>query len=92
MYGTSPRSRRSRGSSGDLATTNTAYPPPYTVHDSSTTTNKVSIKSYQIKIPNRNSIIYFQAGNKYAEKGKELLAKVVFYRKSEDKQKLTMDA
>merc|ERR1712241_1132138 len=37
MYGTSPRSRRSRGSSGDLNTAS-AFPPPYTVHDSSTTT------------------------------------------------------
>ena len=37
-------------------------------------------------------ILYLQAANKYAEKGKELLAKVVFYRKAEDKQKLTMDA
>jgi len=71
MYGTSPRSRRSRGSSADLTTT---LPPPYTVHDNS----------------NINSTT--KAANKYAEKGKELLAKVVFYRKSEDKQKLTMDA
>jgi len=30
--------------------------------------------------------------NKYAEKGKELLAKVVFYRQPEDKQKLTPNA
>merc|ERR1712241_84278 len=37
MYGTSPRSRRSRGSSPDLTTTS-AFPPPYTVHDTSTTT------------------------------------------------------
>jgi len=72
MYGTSPRSRRSRGSSGDLST---SFPPPYTVHDNSTTTSTST-----------------KAANKYAEKGKELLAKVVFYRKSEDKQKLTMDA
>jgi len=33
-----------------------------------------------------------KAPNKYAEKGKELLAKVVFYRKPEDKQKLTTNA
>lgn len=73
MYGTSPRSRRSRGSSGDLTTTS-SFPPPYTVHDNSTTSTTT------------------KAAHKYAEKGKELLAKVVFYRKAEDKQKLTMDA
>jgi len=33
-----------------------------------------------------------KAPNKYAEKGKELLAKVVFYRQPEDKQKLTTNA
>jgi len=33
-----------------------------------------------------------KASNKYAEKGKELLAKIVFYRQSEDKQKLTPEA
>jgi len=64
MYSTSPRSRRSRGSSTDLSTS----PPPYTPHDTSKTSNK------------------------YAEKGKELLAKIVFYRQSEDKQKLTPEA
>ena len=37
-------------------------------------------------------ISVFQTGNKYAEKGKELLAKIVFYRQSEDKQKLTPEA
>jgi len=31
-------------------------------------------------------------GNKYAEKGKEILGKVIFYRKPEDKQNLTEDA
>jgi len=30
--------------------------------------------------------------NKYAEKGKEILGKIIFYRKPEDKQKLTEDA
>jgi len=64
MYSSSPRSRRSRGSSTDLSTS----PPPYTPHDTSKTSNK------------------------YAEKGKELLAKIVFYRQSEDKQKLTPEA
>lgn len=33
-----------------------------------------------------------KTANKYAEKGKELLAKVVFYRQPEDKQKLTTNA
>lgn len=33
-----------------------------------------------------------KSSNKYAEKGKELLAKIVFYRQAEDKQKLTPDA
>merc|ERR1712142_1044619 len=33
-----------------------------------------------------------KAPNKYKEKGKELLAKVVFYRQAEDKQKLTTNA
>jgi len=33
-----------------------------------------------------------KAPNKYKEKGKELLAKVVFYRQAEDKQKLTPNA
>ena len=35
---------------------------------------------------------YPQVPSKYAEKGKELLAKVVFYRQPEDKQKLTDNA
>jgi len=61
MYSSSPRSRRSRGSSTDLSSS----PPPYTPHDTTKT------------------------GNKYAEKGKELLAKIVFYKQTEDKQKLT---
>jgi len=67
MYSSSPRSRRSRGST-DLSSS----PPPYTPRD----TNTTSLKT----------------GNKYAEKGKELLAKIVFYRQSEDKQKLTPEA
>merc|ERR1719320_1028069 len=33
-----------------------------------------------------------KAPNKYKEKGKELLAKVVFYRQADDKQKLTTNA
>merc|ERR1711874_273651 len=67
MYSSSPRSRRSRGST-DLSSS----PPPYSPRD----TNTTSLKT----------------GNKYSEKGKELLAKIVFYRQSEDKQKLTPEA
>jgi len=35
---------------------------------------------------------FASTADKYAEKGKELMAKVVFYRKSEDRQKLTTNA
>ena len=56
----------------------------------------ISNLNFDLEMPeidiNYTILIYFKAANKYAEKGKELLAKVVFYRKPEDKQKLTLDA
>jgi len=48
-------------------------PPPYTPHDTMTS--------------NTNSGT--RGSNKYTEKGKEMLAKIVFYKQSDDKQKLT---
>jgi len=53
-------------------------PPPYTANP----------EDFPMPAQNTTSDL----GNKYKEKGKELLAKVVFYRKAEDKQKLTPDA
>jgi len=51
----------------------TNLPPPYTPHDTMTS--------------NTNSGT--RGSNKYTEKGKEMLAKIVFYKQSDDKQKLT---
>lgn len=39
-----------------------------------------------------NTTVSQGLGNKYTEKGKEILAKVIYYRKPEDKQKLASDA
>ena len=40
-------------------------------------------------IQNKNYHDLFQTTNKYAEKGKEMLAKIVFVNKAEDKQRLS---
>merc|ERR1712112_405834 len=50
----------------------TNLPPPYTPHDTM----------------NSNTNSGARGSNKYAEKGKEMLAKIVFYKQSDDKQKV----
>jgi len=45
-----------------------------------------------IEQPQTNKSKFAAAADKYSEKGKELMAKVVFYRKPEDKQRLATDA
>jgi len=54
-------------------------PPPYTPSPET------------LHVPSPNNMPQGMA-NKYTEKGKEILAKVIYYRKPEDKQKLTTEA
>jgi len=71
---TSRPSRRPQVSRHGMTNTR-GNPPPYTPTPEPVFTNNTT---------SNNGL-----ANKYTEKGKEILAKVIYYRKPEDKQKLT---
>ena len=75
MYSSKPRVRRAQA-----VVEMSASPPPYTRTD----TNNYS--EYQTKPGTNTNNNIGAAASRYAEKGREMLAKVVFYRQSNERQ------